>query len=160
ILDKETSLQEACALLWKHPQVCAEVREILPILAGRKSHLHIALPSHPEIPLQIHSRYTRIEILSGLGIGGPAQSASSQTGVKWAPRTRADLLAFTLDKTTGSFSPTTRYKDYAITRELIHWESQSTTRADSKTGKRYQNHESLGTTVLLFTRLHRGDRAF
>jgi hypothetical protein len=54
------------------------------------------------------------------------------------PRTPADLLAFTLDKTSGSFSPTTRYRDYAISRELIHWESQSSTRADSETGLRYQ----------------------
>ena len=41
---------------------------------------------------------------------------------------------FTLDKSSGSFSPTTRYRDYAITRNLIHWESQSITRADSATG--------------------------
>ena len=56
----------------------------------------------------------------------------------------ADLFAFTLDKTTGQFSPTTRYRDYAISRELIHWESQSSTRADSETGRRYQQHEALG----------------
>ena len=52
----------------------------------------------------------------------------------------ADLFAFTLDKTSGQFSPTTRYKDYAISRELIHWESQSVTRSDSETGRRYQKH--------------------
>jgi hypothetical protein len=28
---------------------------------------------------------------------------------------------FTLDKTTGQFSPTTRYRDYAISRDVIHW---------------------------------------
>ena len=61
-----------------------------------------------------------------------------QTGVYWAPNARADLFAFTLDKTTGQFSPTTRYRDYAISPELIHWESQSVTRADSDTGRRYQ----------------------
>ena len=42
-----------------------------------------------------------------------------------------DVFVFTLDKTSGRFSPTTRYRDYAISRDLIHWESQSTTRADS-----------------------------
>ena len=48
-----------------------------------------------------------------------------------------------LDKTIGGFSPTTPYRDYAISRDLIHWESQSATRADSETGRRYQNHERL-----------------
>jgi Domain of unknown function (DUF3427) len=72
----------------------------------------------------------------------------------------AELLAFTLDKTTGSFSPTTRYSDYAISDSLIHWESQSTTRADSDTGLRYRNHEREGRVILLFTRLRTDDRAF
>lgn len=72
----------------------------------------------------------------------------------------ADLFAFTLDKTSGAFSPTTRYRDYAVSRELIHWESQSVTRADSETGRRYQDHERRGSYILLFARLKTDDRAF
>lgn len=71
-----------------------------------------------------------------------------------------DIFAFTLDKTTGQFSPTTRYRDYAISRELIHWESQSSTRADSETGQRYRRHKELETSVMLFARLRSDDRAF
>jgi hypothetical protein len=71
-----------------------------------------------------------------------------------------DLFAFTLDKTGGGFSPTTRYQDYAISRTLIHWESQSTTSAASPTGQRYIHHVERGTKVLLFARLHNDDRAF
>ncbi|KYF90185.1 hypothetical protein BE17_35270 [Sorangium cellulosum] len=78
----------------------------------------------------------------------------------WAKDARADLLAFTLDKTSGQFSPTTRYRDHAISRQLIHWESQSSTRAESETGRRYQGHEALGTAVMLFARLRSDDRAF
>jgi hypothetical protein len=74
--------------------------------------------------------------------------------------TKADLLAFTLDKTSGSFSPTTRYRDYAISRDLIHWESQSLTRADSDTGRRYQHHAAQGSSIMLFERLRTSDRAF
>ncbi|MGQ0434899.1 MAG: DUF3427 domain-containing protein, partial [Microthrixaceae bacterium] len=69
-------------------------------------------------------------------------------------------FAFTLDKTSGSFSPTTRYRDYAISRTLIHWESQSITRADSPTGLRYRNHQQHGRSIMLFTRLRADDRAF
>jgi hypothetical protein len=79
--------------------------------------------------------------------------------VYWAKESRRPL-AFTLDKTDGQFSPTTRYRDFAISRELIHWESQSVTRANSETGRRYQRHESLGSTILLFARLRTDDRAF
>ena len=70
------------------------------------------------------------------------------------------MLAFTLDKTSGHFSPTTRYRDYAISRNLVHWESQSVTRADSETGRRYQRHAELGSSIMLFARLSSDDRAF
>ena len=94
------------------------------------------------------TRATRgVEILAAFGIGERAKVAPWQTGVYWAKDAKTDLFAFTLDKTTGQFSPTTRYRDYAISRELIHWESQSSTRADSETGLRYQRHEELGTSV-------------
>ena len=69
-------------------------------------------------------------------------------------------MVFTLDKSRGAFSPTTRYRDYAISPTLIHWESQSTTRADSDTGLRYRNHEENGHSIMLFCRLKDADRAF
>jgi hypothetical protein len=159
-LAKTTTLAEACALLWRHPQVLAELRELLGVLAGRVDHLHHPLATHPDVPLQVHARYTRIEILAAFGIGGAARVAPWQTGVYWAREARADLLAFTLDKTSGNFSPTTRYRDHAISRELIHWESQSMTRAASETGRRYQTHAAQGTTVLLFARVRSDERAF
>ena len=61
----------------------------------------------------------------------------ADAGVWWDENSRSDLFAFTLDKSAGSFSPTTRYRDYAISPELIHWESQSATALDSDTGRRY-----------------------
>jgi hypothetical protein len=112
------------------------------------------------VPLHVNARYSRIEILAAFGVGDGARVAPWQTGVYWATDARADLFAFTLDKTSGQFSPTTRYRDYAISPELVHWESQSTTRADSETGLRYQRHASLGTSVMLFARLRADDRAF
>ena len=35
-----------------------------------------------------------------------------------------DVFLITLTKTEKRFSPTTRYRDYAISRNLFHWESQ------------------------------------
>ncbi len=157
---KTTSLEAGCVLLWAHPQVRFEVIEVLKVLKERIGHLHSPLRTHPDVPLQVHARYSRLEILAAFGIGEGAKVAPWQTGVYWVEQARADLLAFTLDKTGGQFSPTTRYRDYAISRDLIHWESQSVTRADSDTGRRYQRHAASGSSIQLFARLRSDDRAF
>jgi hypothetical protein len=160
-LRKEMSLQDGVDLMWRHPQVLAEFCELLPLLRDRIDHLHAPLGTHPDAPLQIHARYTRLEILAAFGLsGGRAKIAAWQSGVYEAKPVNAELLAFTLDKSAGGFSPTTRYRDYAISPTLIHWESQSAVRADSATGLRYRHHERDGRTVLLFTRLRTDDRAF
>ena len=156
---KTTSLAEGVALLWSHPQVRAELVELLDVLAERVSHVGAPL-QRPEVPLRVHARYTRLEILAAFGVGDGAKIAAWQSGVYWADEARADLLAFTLDKTSGAFSPTTRYRDYAISPELIHWESQSVTRADGDTGTRYRTHVAQGTDVMLFARLRADERAF
>jgi hypothetical protein len=49
-----------------------------------------------------------------------------------------------------SFSPTTRYNDYAISPWEFHWESQSLTREASATGQRYIHHRERGSRVLLY----------
>ncbi|MEY2433369.1 MAG: hypothetical protein QOC92_3094 [Acidimicrobiaceae bacterium] len=160
VFTKDDSLQDAVNLLGAHPQVCTELAQLLIELDERVDHLHGDLERHPGVPLQVHARYSRIEILAALGIGAKAKVAAWQTGVYEAKFENAELLAFTLDKSTGAFSPTTRYRDYAVSRALIHWESQSVTRADSDTGLRYRNHQQDGRSIMLFTRLRADDRAF
>lgn len=160
-LPKDAPLAIGVDLLWQHPQVRAELVQLFDVLADRVDHVHEGVATHPDVPLQVHARYTRLEILAAFGVGGATARVSPwQTGVWWAPEAPADLLAFTLDKTSGGFSPTTRYQDYAISRELIHWESQGVTRADSDTGRRYRHHATTGSSVMLFARLRNDDRAF
>jgi hypothetical protein len=159
-ISKDSSLQQAVEILWSHPQVRAELLELLAVLDERVDHVHAPLMTHADAPLQVHARYSRIEILAAMGIGSGAKIAAWQSGVYEAREANAELFAFTLDKSSGGFSPTTRYRDYAISRRLIHWESQSATRADSPTGLRYRNHKRDGRAILLFTRLRADDRAF
>jgi len=159
-LPKSASLAEGCATVWQHPQVRAELVELFDLLGERVDHVAKTLRGHPDVPLAIHARYTRLEILAAFGVGEGAKVIPWQTGVFWAECAKSDLLAFTLDKTSGQFSPTTRYRDYAISRDLIHWESQSVTRADSDRGLRYQHHVSHGSHIMLFARLRSDDRAF
>lgn len=161
VITKDDSLQRGISLLWEHPQVRSELVELFDLLRDRIDHRHYEIGKpNPEVPLRIHARYTRLEILAAFRPEPRARIPAWQTGVRWIPEARADLLAFTLDKTSGQFSPTTRYRDYAISRELIHWESQSATRADSETGRRYQEHVRRGTFVMLFARERADERAF
>lgn len=158
--DKTASLADGARHLWTHPQVCSELRGLVDVLSGRIDHIHEPLTAHPDVPLQVHGRYSRVEILAAFGVGDGPTVAPWQTGVYFAKEAKADLLAFTLDKTSGQFSPTTRYRDYAVSRDLIHWESQSVVREESATGRRYRNHLALHSSVMLFARLRADDRAF
>ena len=160
VLIRENSIQDATDLLWRHPQVRAELIELLRVLRTRVDHIHATVATYPNLPLRIHARYSRIEILAAFGIGISAKIAAWQSGVYEAKAANAELFAFTLDKSSGGFSPTTRYRDYAVSRTLIHWESQSITRSDSATGLRYRNHERDGHSIMLFARLTSDDRAF
>jgi superfamily II DNA or RNA helicase/HKD family nuclease len=159
-LPGSASLAEGARQLWQHPQVRAELVELLGVLSARVVHLDRTLGLSDDIPLRVHARYTRREILAGFGLGSGLRAPSWQEGVRWLPDVPADLFAFTLDKTSGSFSPTTRYRDYALSSELIHWESQSATSLASPTGQRYLHHAEHGSHVVLFGRLDVGQRAF
>lgn len=102
------------------------------------------------VPLQIHARYNREEILAGLGHASLDSLPSHfREGVKYFKDLNVDMLLVTLVKSEAGFSPSTMYRDYPISRTLFHWESQSTTSLRSPTGQRYVNGTS---TVLLFVR--------
>jgi hypothetical protein len=158
-LKTSASLTDGVAELWEHPQVRLELKELLALLPERVDHLHAPLGIEG-VPLAVHARYTRAEILAAFDVGAGVKPATWQSGVWWDENSRSDLFAFTLDKSAGSFSPTTRYRDYAINPELLHWESQSATSLDSDTGQRYINQAERGTNVVLFARLSTADRAF
>jgi superfamily II DNA or RNA helicase/HKD family nuclease len=155
-----TPMKQAIDQLWAHPQVRVELGELLAVLPNRVDHLPQPLDLDTAIPLRPHSRYTRKEILAAFNVGEGSKPRDWQEGVLHAKDERADLFAFTLDKSSGGFSPTTRYRDYAVSRELIHWESQSATSVASNTGQRYINHEALGSSIVMFARLSSDDRSF
>ncbi|UWG96534.1 DUF3427 domain-containing protein [Dehalobacter sp. DCM] len=67
------------------------------------------------------------------------------------------IFFITLNKSDKDYSPTTLYHDYSINDRLFHWQSQSTTSADSPTGQRYIHHQEFGSKVLLFVREYKSD---
>lgn len=141
--------------------------ELFALLAQRNQHLGCALTERLDVPLQVHARYSRFEIQAAFGDVATAQDEHAHVkvpawreGVKFMQEERCDVFLITLNKTEKRFSPSTRYRDYAINRSLFHWESQSRTTADSPTGQRYQLHRSQGTEVMVFVRMNAEDRAF
>lgn len=160
VVPKGASLQEMAQELARHPQVLAEVGELAAVLDRNRTHLHEPWLSRPAIPLRIHARYSRSEVMAAMGQASTAGVGLSQSGVEWFQQEQTDVFFVTLDKSGSRFSPTTRYRDYAISRTLFHWESQAKTREDSPTGLRYRKHKEQGSHVLLFIRQSPDDRAF
>lgn len=132
-----------------------EVRQLLEYNLEHTGHYPIPLGGpHASVPLTVHAFYNREEILTALGqadLDG-LRPVNFREGVRWCENLRTDALLVTLEKDEKDFSPQTRYKDYALSQELFHWESQSTTSEASPTGQRYRRHRELGTHVLLFAR--------
>lgn len=107
------------------------------------------------LPLAVHARYQREEILAALGHAELTRPPSHfREGVlKTTVNGRIiDALFITLNKSEADYSPSTMYRDYPISPTLFHWESQSTTSVASETGRRYLTG---GSTVLLFVRRQR-----
>ncbi len=111
------------------------------------------LPEMADVPLAVHASYSREEILAAVGWTSQGRTPSTmREGVAWCPDINTDVLLITLKKTDTDYSPTTMYRDFALSPELFHWESQSTTTEASPTGQRYINHRLGETNVLLFVR--------
>lgn len=105
-------------------------------------------------PLRVHARYSITELLAALDYAqaGGRKARGFQEGVLRAPSWNADAFFVTLHKSEADYSPTTMYQDYAVSRELFHWETQSGTSVASPTGQRYLHHTEQGSHILLFTR--------
>jgi len=103
-------------------------------------------------PLALHAEYTRDEALIGLGHWDLDRRPDFREGVLHIPGRKIDAFIVTPHKTQEAYSPTTIYEDYAISDQLFHWQSQSSTSADSPTGQRYIRHREQGYTPMLFVR--------
>ncbi len=65
---------------------------------------------------------------------------------------RRELLFVTLDKSGKTDSPATRFRDYAISRELFHYETHTAASVDRPTGRKYLESASNGWSFYLFVR--------
>lgn len=153
-----SSYQEGLESLRAQPAFRDELQQVLSYALEKADHYPLVLEGPlAQVPLKIHSSYNRSEILSALGVarlGGQMPREFGQ-GVRWVEELKTDALLITLEKSERDFSPTVRYKDYALSSTRFHWESQSTTPENSITGLRYQQHVQQGSHVLLFLRRYK-----
>ncbi len=133
-----------------------ELRQVIDLAFDSSRHVSVELPPRlRSIPLRIHARYSREEILAGLDRASlERKPAHFREGVLHTTIDGQAVDAFfvTLRKSEADYSPTTLYRDYPLSPTLFHWESQSTTSLDSPTGRRYRDGSS---TILLFVRRER-----
>lgn len=137
--------------------VADEMRQVVDIAfdAAHRSTVAVGdvVPELADIPLALHASYSREEILAALGwVSEKRAPATMREGVAWCEAANTDAFLITLKKSDADYSPTTMYRDFALSPELFHWESQSTTSAASPTGQRYVHHRERGSHILLFVR--------
>ena len=151
-VQKGLSLDEGFGRLWSAGPMLSELRSVIALLRA-SLHRPVGGPAfEPANPLRLHASYSRDEILAAFDVGSPEKPPSVREGVKWVQEHGTDLFFITLNKSEKDFSPSTMYRDYAISSELFHWESQSQTSEASPTGQRYITHQANGSRVALFVR--------
>jgi superfamily II DNA or RNA helicase/HKD family nuclease len=147
------SYGEGLGALRREVATRSEIAEVVDYAYSASRHVPIDLGGHlADIPLKIHARYQREEILAALDF--PRKPNTMREGVWYSSERNVDAFFVTLTKSEADYSPTTMYADYPISPTLFHWESQSTTTVASPTGQRYLSGSS---TVLLFVRQKQTD---
>ena len=144
------------------------VSEYIAVMESAKRRMHkqtyeVAF-RNADIPLQAHAHYTRDELLGGIGWarleGNPIQSKDGSTrrakghqvGVEYIEEIDADVFFVNLVKEESKFSISTRYKDFALTKDIFCWDSQNSESTDGKNGKRYINQGTSKHDVLIAMR--------
>ena len=106
-------------------------------------------------PLRLHAAYGSPEIKAALGLADLHRPGPAGTGVLHAQEIRTYIHLVTFRKDQRDFSPTTLYRDYPISRTLLHWESQANTTQQSPTGQNYLHFEERGYTIFFFARFEK-----
>ncbi len=143
---------EGAPWLFGQAAIRDELSQLADVLTERVALAEEAYPV-PEWPLALHRHYSRREIVAAVGFVKPgSKGVTPQAGILQLKEEKRELLFVTLDKSAASFSPTTRYRDYAISRTLFHWETQAAASRDRPSGRRYLDSPGNGWRFYLFVR--------
>ncbi len=146
------SMENSFARLSKNPSILADLDEILKWCAEETQADGRDLDLPFLCPLELHARYGLRDIQAAFGKATLTSPGQRGIGVLHFREFKAYALLVTFQKTEREFSPSTMYADYPVSRELMHWESQSNTAQGSEAGKNLTRHVDHGYTILLFAR--------
>lgn len=138
--------------LLDYPAICDELISLTDLLKENISHVRSDYAINPSIPLDLHAKYSNAEIAAAFNMVQGGRVHTIREGVKFDNATNCNLLFVTIQKSEKEYSRSTLYQDYAISPHLFHWESQNSTKAESKRGRRHTDHGTDGVTPLLFVR--------
>lgn len=143
--------EKAIRYLTRDEAVRDELVQLSEVLSERIPLAHVYYPVE-EWPLALHRHYSRQEILAAVGqvVPGGKQGIPAKGILKIG--SDRELLFVTLNKSSKAFSPTTRYRDHAISRQLFHWETPSIASVDKPSGRRYLESPRTGYRLYLFVR--------
>lgn len=146
------SLEESFRRVSKNSSILLDLEEILAWAETETSASGLV----PELPfpcfLELHARYGIRDIQAVFGHANLSTAGQRGVGVLHFANIKTYALLITYQKTEKEFSPSTMYADYPISRELLHWESQSNTTQRSTSGQNLIDHAALGYTILIFAR--------
>lgn len=111
--------------------------------------IDIGYPCH----LRLHAAYGYREIMAAFGRATIQSTGPAGVGVYLIKEKKTYLHFVTFRKEEKDFAPTTRYKDYPISRTRLHWESQAATTQNSPTGQNYIHFKECGYNILFFARV-------
>lgn len=146
------TLEESFRRVTLNPSVLHDLREVIEWAQSKT----VVLGEIPELPfpcsMELHAQYGIKDIQANMGKATLETAGIRGVGLLHFQKFKTYALLITYQKTEKEFSPSTMYADYPISRELLHWESQSNTPQKSDVGQNLINHKERGYTILIFAR--------
>ncbi|MCX6392942.1 MAG: DUF3427 domain-containing protein [Actinobacteria bacterium] len=150
---RAVDVEDGFRRLWSTAAAHWDFRSILDYLGEVSDRLTATCAELPaSVPLSVHGVYSRSDVLAAIGRSTPAAPYRFREGPLHIPDLKSDFFFVTLNKSEKRFSPSTQYRDYAISRMLFHWETQSVQSPGTPTVQRYLNHRANGDNVFLLVR--------
>ncbi|MCP5265588.1 MAG: DUF3427 domain-containing protein [Burkholderiaceae bacterium] len=134
----------------------SELVELADLLEARRALTAHAVPGLEDTPIQLHGAYGVREVLTAVGWLNAKRRSPFQAGTLPLVDRKTELLFVTLDKREG-YHDRIAYRDYAISAERFHWQSQNSAGPDTNAGRRYIQSPGNGWQFQLFVRERRGE---
>ena len=142
--------------LAREREVRRELAELAGVLQARSTLRMRPVPGLDDTPLCLHAAYGVREVLTAVGWLTATKRSPFQAGVLPLAARKTELLFVTLDKS-DAVHDRLAYRDYAISTERFHWQTQNSAGPDTPAGRRYVESPGNGWQFQLFVRTRKGE---